>query len=93
MSRIELFGRGVYSCPMSELTACYLLAFVVAAGGGSLSHRILATPRALLPQIGGEDTPEARQRATVARLGGRGHRRIGARHTRCLWAIRTLPAA
>ena len=78
---------------MSELTACYLLAFMVAAGGGSLAHRILATPWAPLAQIAGGDTPEARQRATMARLRGRGLRQIGARDTRCLWAIRTLPAA
>ena len=77
---------------MSELTACYLLAVLVAAGGGSLPHRILA-PWASLAQIAGGDTPEARQRATVARLRGRGLRQIGARDTRCLWAIRTLPAA
>ena len=92
MSRIELFGRGVYSCPMSELRACYLLAFVVAVGG-SLWHRILATPWAPWAHIAGVDAPEASQRATVVRLGGQGLRQIGARDTRCLWAIRTLPAA
>jgi hypothetical protein len=95
MSRVELFGGGVYSWPMSELIGCCLLAFVVATGGGSLWHRILATPRAPWAHIAGVDMPEASTMATMARLGGRGprHRQIGARDTRCLWAIRTLPAA
>ena len=93
MSRIELFGRGVYSWPMSELSLCSLLAFVVATGGGSLWSRILATPRARWAHIAGGDTPEAATQATVGGLGGRGLRQIGARDTRCLWAIRTLPAA
>ena len=93
MSRIELSGHGVYSCPMSELTLRCLLAFVVATGGGSVWHRILATPLAPWAHIAGGDTPEAATTATVGRLGERGSRQIGARETRCLWAIRTLPAA
>jgi len=93
MSRIELFGYGVYSWPMSELIRCCLLAFVVASGGGSLWSRILPTPRARWAHIAGVDTPEAATTATVARVGGRGPRQIGARDTGCLWAIRTLPAA
>ncbi len=75
---------------MSDLSVCCFLAFVVATGGGSLWYRILATPWA---HSAGVDTPEAATTATVRRLGGRGPRQIGARDTRCLWAIRTLPAA
>ncbi len=78
---------------MSELIGCCLLAFVVATGGGSLWHRILATPRAPWAHIAGVDMPEAATTATVGWLGERGPRKIGARETRCLWAIRTLPAA
>ena len=92
MSRIDLSRHGVYSWPMSELTLRCLLAFVVATGGGSLWSRILATPWAPWAHIAGGDTPEAAT-ATVGRLGGRGPRQIGARETRCPWAIRTLPAA
>jgi hypothetical protein len=77
---------------MSELSLCCFLAFVVATGGGSL-RCILAPPRALGAHIAGVDTPEAATTATVGWLGGRGPRQIGARDTRCLWAIRTLPAA
>jgi len=93
MSRVELFGCGVYSCPMSELSLCCFLAFVVATGGRSLWSRILATPWAPWAHIAGVDTPEAATTATVGWLGGRGFRQIGARDTRRLWAIRTLPAA
>lgn len=93
MSRIDLFGYGVYLWAMSELTLRCLLAFAVATGGGSLRSRILATPRAPRAHIAGGDTPEAAMTATVGRLGERGRRQIGARDTRCLWAIRTLPAA
>jgi hypothetical protein len=78
---------------MSELTLRCLLAFVVATGGGTLRSRILATPWAPWAHIAGGGTPEAATTATVGRLGGRGPRQIGARETRCLWAIRTLPAA
>ena len=78
---------------MSELTLRCLLAFVVATGGGSLRSRILAAPRALRAHLAGGDTPEAATTATVGWLGERGPRKIGARETRCLWAIRTLPAA
>ena len=78
---------------MSELSLCCFLAFVVATGGRSLWSRILATPWAPWAHIAGVDRPEASQGATVARLGGRGLRQNGARDTRCLWAIRTLPAA
>ena len=77
---------------MSELTLRCLLALVVATGGGTLRSRILATPRALRAHIAG-DRPKAATTATVGRLGERGPRRIGARDTRCLSAIRTLPAA
>jgi len=78
---------------MSELTLRCLLALVVATGGGTLRSRILATPRALRAHIAGGDRPKAATTATVGRLGERGPRRIGARDTRCLSAIRTLPAA
>ena len=78
---------------MSELSVCCFLALVVATGGGSLWHRILVTPWAPWAHIAGLDTPGAATTATVGRLGGRGLRQIGARDTRCLWAIRTLPAA
>jgi len=93
MSRIELSRHGVYSWPMSELTLRCLLAFVVATGGGTLRSRILAIPRAPWAHIARGGSPEAATTATVGRLGERGPRQISARGTRCLWAIRTLPAA
>jgi hypothetical protein len=80
---------GYIHAPMSPLSASYLLAFVVAAGG-SLWHRILRTPP---PHTGAQlATPKASQMRTVAPRGGVSLRLVGARDTRCLWAIRILPA-
>ena len=73
---LNFLDVGYIHSPMSPLSASWLLAFVVAAGG-SLCHRILQTAPA---HTGARlATPKASEACSVSPLGGGRLRLVGAR--------------